>query len=80
MTKMPEKAQRNPYTTPRYFVFSLLATALLVVGLLGFMSDKGDFGSLLGDYREMVHANWHYSIMSGLVVGMSNLLIAFSNR
>jgi len=80
MTGRRAEGKKNPYLTLRYFLFSLIATGLLAVGVLGFMSGNGEFGRLLGDYREVVHANWQYLIMFGLFVGVSNFLLAFSNR
>lgn len=81
MTERKWQERRSPYTTPRYIVFSLIGTACLALAMLGYMSGKSnEFGQLLGGYQDLVHANWQYLAMFGLFVGVSNFLIAFSNR
>lgn len=64
----------------RYIVMSLLAALLIAAGLLGYMSDRPRFGSLLGDYQEMMHGNWVLLLGIGILIGLTNLLLTFSRR
>lgn len=81
MTERKWQERRSPYTTPRYIVFSLIASICIAIAMLGYISDKSEeIGQLLGGYHELAHANWQYFAVVGLFVGVSNFLIAFSNR
>jgi len=80
MTEIKWQEKKSPYTTPRYVVFSLAGTLSIAMGILGFMSDRQEIGQLLGEYQSLIHSNWQYLVMFGLFLGITNFLIAFSNR
>ena len=68
------------FSGPRYVVLSLLASLFIAASFLGYMSDKPEFASLLGQYQGGMHENWFSILLLGVFFGVVNLLISLAKR
>jgi len=69
----------NRVLNPRYIVFSLIATVLIAVGLLGHFHPE--LLAALGDeVTNKIQENWLVLIGAGVVVGSINAILTLSAR
>lgn len=80
MSEGTSKERTGSVSGPRYFVLSLLSSLFIAASLLGYMSDKPEFASLLGQYQGVMHANWFSILLLGVFFGVTNLLISLAKR
>jgi len=80
MSEGASKERTGSFSGPRYFVLSLLAALFIAASILGYMSDRQEFASLLGEYQGVMHANWFSILLLGVFFGVVNLLISLAKR
>ncbi len=80
MTEEKWSDSRSGFVSPRYVLMSLMSTVLVAAGGLGYMSDKPEIGSLLGDYQGMLQGNWQLLLAAGIIVGVLNLLLTLNRK
>lgn len=67
--------KRNPFTSPRYIILSVVDTILIALAVLGYV--KLDVVDLLGeDFKNFVFENWLALGIAGVVIMMLNAFVS----